>query len=155
MSTLIETMQRLDSLRHKKAVWEALVLHLGTFTEEDSGYQEQKILADGAVQEVVPESVIGEFIILFEEQTRHIDKKVYLLENSEVTEKEEESLLTVVEQDEDTLEDTPEENLDDESDEAVELADPEDPEEDPPEPEEPVVQKLANKKRKIALRSKK
>lgn len=66
--TVAEAAKELELLKHERAVWMEIVEHLSRFVDQEVRAAEVRIVAEGCVENKVPQSVITEFIQYINDQ---------------------------------------------------------------------------------------
>lgn len=89
MSTLSEIMEKLERLRHEKAVWEDINEHLGNCIDTETLEKKSNIVAVGCISSEVPQDIVQEFIdTIAEQQIVPLDEQIRSLEGLQVEETE-------------------------------------------------------------------
>ena len=85
--TVAEATRELERLKHSRAVWMEIVEHLSKFVDQEVRQAEHGIVAEGCVENRVPQPVIKEFVAYINDQEIDpLNKKIGEIEGLTVTE---------------------------------------------------------------------
>ena len=85
--TLAEVVQELEGLKHARAIWLETVEHLSKFVDQEVRTAEQAIVAEGCVENRVPQQVVREFIgYINQQEIEPLNEKIEEIENRTVME---------------------------------------------------------------------
>ena len=85
--TVAEAARELERLKHLRAVWMEMVEHLSKFVDQEVRRSEHCVVAEGCIENKVPQSVVKEFIAYINDQEIDpLNKKIEEIESLTVTE---------------------------------------------------------------------